>query len=77
MLTADEVATTLRGFWWHELEHAVILSSVLGLRPGETYGMRWSVIYAYIEGNWNTSLRINYIIVLGAWSTSNSREQGN
>lgn len=44
VLTAEEVATTLRGFWEHELEPAVILSSVLGLRPGETYGMRWSDI---------------------------------
>lgn len=44
VLTADEVATTLRGFWGHELEPAVILSSVLGLRPGETYGMKWSDI---------------------------------
>lgn len=44
VLTAEEVATTLRGFWGHELEPAVILSSVLGLRPGETYGMRWSDI---------------------------------
>lgn len=44
VLTAEEVATTLRGFWGHELEPAVILSSVLGLRPGETYGMKWSDI---------------------------------
>ena len=41
MLGAEEVATTLRGFWGHELEPAVILSSVLGLRPGETYGIKW------------------------------------
>ncbi len=44
VLTAEEAATTLRGFWGHELEPAVILSSVLGLRPGETYGMKWSDI---------------------------------
>lgn len=41
VLGAEEVATTLRGFWGHELEPAVILSSVLGLRPGETYGIKW------------------------------------
>lgn len=40
-LAAEEVATTLRGFWGHELEPAVVLASALGLRPGEAYGMEW------------------------------------
>lgn len=41
VLEASEVTETLRGFYGHELEPAVVLSSVLGLRPGETYGMEW------------------------------------
>lgn len=41
VLDAGEVSATLKGFWGHELEPTVILSSVLGLRPGEAYGMEW------------------------------------
>lgn len=43
-LTADEVATVLRGFYGHVEEPTVLLSSCLGLRPGEAYGMAWSDI---------------------------------
>lgn len=43
-LTANEVKTTLRGFWGHELEPTIILSSCLGLRPGEAYALRWDRI---------------------------------
>lgn len=41
VLEAEKVTETLKGFWGHELEPTVILSSVLGLRPGEAYGMEW------------------------------------
>lgn len=40
-LTAGEVAETLKGFHGHELEPTVLLSSCLGLRPGEAYGIEW------------------------------------
>lgn len=40
-LTAGEVAETLKGFHGHELEPTVLLSSCLGLRPGEAYGLEW------------------------------------
>lgn len=40
-LQPSEVRETLRGFWGHDLEPVVVLSSVLGLRPGEAYAMRW------------------------------------
>lgn len=40
-LEPAEVSQTLRGFWGHEHEPTVLLSSTLGLRPGEAYAMRW------------------------------------
>lgn len=40
-LSASEVRDTLRGFWGHDLEPVLILSSCLGLRPGEAYGLEW------------------------------------
>lgn len=43
-LEAREVSQTLRGFWGHEYEPTVLLSSTLGLRPGEAYAMRWDRI---------------------------------
>ena len=41
VLEAKEVSDTLKGFYGQELEPTVMLSSVLGLRPGESYGMEW------------------------------------
>lgn len=43
-ITANETAKRLRGFFGHRDEGTVILSSVLALRPGESYGVRWSDI---------------------------------
>lgn len=41
-LTAADLAKRLRGFWGHPLEPSCILSSALGLRPGECYALEWS-----------------------------------
>lgn len=43
-LDAKEVVTRLRGFWGHIDEATVLLSSVLGLRPGECYALSWGDI---------------------------------
>lgn len=43
-LTANETARRLRGFYGHRDEATVILSSTLALRPGESYGIKWSDI---------------------------------
>ena len=41
VLEAEQVTETLRGFHGHDLEPSVLLSSTLGLRPGEVYGLEW------------------------------------
>ena len=43
-LTAKEVSDFLRGLWGAPDEAAAILSVSLGLRPGETRGLKWSDI---------------------------------
>ena len=43
-ITTKETAKRLRGFYGHKDEPTVILSSVLALRPGESYGIKWSDI---------------------------------
>lgn len=44
VITAKQTAKRLRGFFGHRDEATVILSSVLALRPGESYGIKWSDI---------------------------------
>ena len=41
VLDAKSLTTRLRGFWGAEHEATVILSSALGLRPGECYALEW------------------------------------
>ena len=41
-LEAHEVKETLRAFWGHADEPTLLLSSCLGLRPGEAYALSWS-----------------------------------
>ncbi len=41
VLDAKQLAIRLRGFWCAEHEATVILSSSLGLRPGECYALEW------------------------------------
>ncbi len=41
VLDARELAGRLRGFWGHAHEATVVLSSSLGLRPGECYALEW------------------------------------
>lgn len=40
-LSAEEVSVCLKGFHGDQFEPTVILSSCLGLRPGEAYGIMW------------------------------------
>lgn len=42
--TAKQTAQRLRAFYDHKDEATVILSSTLALRPGESYGVKWSDI---------------------------------
>lgn len=44
VITANETAKRLRGFYGHKDEPTVILSSVLALRTGESCGVMWSDI---------------------------------
>lgn len=44
VITANETAKRLRGFYGHKDESTVILSSVLALRTGESCGVMWSDI---------------------------------
>lgn len=44
VITANETAKRLRGFYGHHDEPTVILSSVLALRTGESCGVMWSDI---------------------------------
>lgn len=43
-LSAVNLAERLRGFWGHPLEPTCIVSSALGLRPGESYALDWADI---------------------------------
>lgn len=43
-LSAGRLAERLRGFWGHPLEPTCIVSSALGLRPGESYALDWADI---------------------------------
>lgn len=41
VLDARQLSDRLRGFWGHAHEATVVLSSALGLRPGECYALEW------------------------------------
>lgn len=41
VLDAHDLSERLRGFWGHAHEATVVLSSALGLRPGECYALEW------------------------------------
>ena len=43
-LSAKHLIKRLRGMWGHRLEPTCILSSALGLRPGESYALEWGDI---------------------------------